>query len=60
MNNYNEILKEYADEVHKNLKLVDLLISYKEKLDKIKSICETWNYYLPDEALEELKEILNE
>ena len=43
MNNYNEILKEYADEVHKNLKLVDLLISYKEKLDKIKSICETWN-----------------
>ena len=31
-----------------------------EKIYKIKTICETWNFYLPDEALEELKEILKD
>lgn len=32
----------------------------KEKIERIRSICNIWNYYLPDEALDELKEILND
>ena len=60
MNNYNKLLKEYAEEVHSNLKLLKNLIEYKEKLDNIKQLMETWNYCLPPEAIEELKEILND
>ena len=32
----------------------------KEKLDSIRYIFEIWNYNLPDEAIKELKEILND
>jgi hypothetical protein len=32
----------------------------KERIDKIRSICNLWNYNLPDEALDELKEILED
>lgn len=33
---------------------------YKEKLDIIKYLLEIWNYELPDEAIDKIKEILNE
>ena len=32
----------------------------KDKLDSIRYIFEIWNYNLPDEAIKELKEILND
>ena len=34
--------------------------TYKEKLDKINYIFNIWNYYLPDEAIKDIKEILED